>query len=199
MKASKRKFRTLLFLFYQIATEIFIRRRRRAFFIFSKERKAGAYVEKLNKVVVRLYQDVVFRCVFGREGMEVYLIGLLNAIFLQFGFLPIKKLTIKNPYQFPRTKNRKLLFWTSTLRTRTGDESTSKCKRIIRSLLTNALFTTRRKITSPNLAGVKSTGDSAPLSSSLLYGSLFPTVPTTVGSTFNKCIRANIRTYGTTT
>jgi len=64
-------------------------------------------VGNFKKMIVRLYQDTIFRCIFGREGMEVYLIGLLNAIFAQFNFTPIKNLTIKNPYQFPSNENQK--------------------------------------------------------------------------------------------
>ncbi len=64
-------------------------------------------VEEIKKFVVRLYHDAIFRCVFGREGMEVYLIALLNAIFSQFNLPSIKKLTIKNPYQLPTNENQK--------------------------------------------------------------------------------------------
>jgi len=64
-------------------------------------------MEEFKKYIVRLYQDRIFRCIFGREGMEVYLIALLNAIFLQLSMPLIKKLTIKNPYQLPTNENQK--------------------------------------------------------------------------------------------
>ncbi len=52
----------------------------------------------MNRSVLKLSDDVVFRALFGAERLSVSLMGLLNAILREARLPQVKSLTIKNPF-----------------------------------------------------------------------------------------------------
>ena len=61
----------------------------------------------MNRSVLKLSDDVVFRALFGAERLSVSLMGLLNAILREVRLPQVKSLTLKNPFLLETWKNEK--------------------------------------------------------------------------------------------